>query len=343
MDKKNIIIGVIAVVVVALIVAVFAMSSNVPKVSKDIMVTVDGTEYTIDDFEIYKYIKNEANGDISKELTVDELTTMADEFVQSKVYVSAANKKGIRVPSEEEETYKNDYAGKASTYKKYGISESDYLRYARDEYKENELSGNFANYYELPEEYYNDFVNSYTEDKKSYEFRIMMFGYDADVSGDVSGDASGDVSGDVDASKSREKVLAKAEKTLAEVKASGDFEALAKENASYRITFKGSGYAFVNGEIEYAASPVLESKLNNTDLYNALIKLNSGDTTEIIEDTEGSAFYFAKLENVHEGFVGEAASELKDLLLLQYAQTLIMKDVSYEVNNSAMMRVLYNQ
>lgn len=339
MDKKNIIIGVIAVVVVALIVAVFAMSSNVPKVSKDVMVTVDGAEYTIDDFEIYKYIKNEADGDISKELTVDELTTMVDEFVKSKVYVSAANKKGIRVPSEEEETYKNDYAEKASTYKKYGISESDYLRYARDEYKEKELSNNFANYYELPEEYYNDFVDSYTGDKKSYEFRIMMFGYDADVSGDTSGDASGD-SGD---SKSRENVLAKVEKTLAEVKASGDFEALAKENASYRITFKGSGYAFVNGEIEYAASPVLESKLNNTDLYNALIKLNSGDTTEIIEDAEGSAFYFAKLENVQEGFVGEAASELKDLLLLQYAQTLIMKDVSYEVNNSAMMRVLYNQ
>lgn len=339
MDKKNIIIGVIAAVVVALIVAVFAMSSGVPKVSKDIMVTVDGAEYTIDDFEIYKYIKNEADGDISKELTVDELTTMVDEFVKSKVYVSAANKKGIRVPSEEEETYKNDYAEKASTYKKYGISESDYLRYARDEYKEKELSNNFANYYELPEEYYKDFVDSYTGDKKSYEFRIMMFGYDADVSGDTSGDASGD-SGD---SKSRENVLAKVEKTLAEVKASGDFEALAKENASYRITFKGSGYAFVNGEIEYAASPVLESKLNNTDLYNALIKLNSGDTTEIIEDAEGSAFYFAKLENVQEGFVGEAASELKDLLLLQYAQTLIMKDVSYEVNNSAMMRVLYNQ
>ena len=339
MDKKNIIIGVIAAVVVALIVAVFAMSSGVPKVSKDIMVTVDGAEYTIDDFEIYKYIKNEADGDISKELTVDELTTMVDEFVKSKVYVSAANKKGIRVPSEEEETYKNDYAGKASTYKKYGISESDYLRYARDEYKEKELSNNFANYYELPEEYYNDFVDSYTGDKKSYEFRIMMFGYDADVSGDTSGDASGD-SGD---SKSRENVLAKVEKTLAEVKASGDFEALAKENASYRPTFAGASYVYVNGTIEYATTPLLETKLNNTDLYNALIKLNSGDTTEIIEDTEGSAFYFAKLENVQEGFVGEAASELKDLLLLQYAQTLIMKDVSYEVNNSAVMRVLYNQ
>lgn len=339
MDKKNIIIGVIAAVVVALIVAVFAMSSGVPKVSKDIMVTVDGAEYTIDDFEIYKYIKNEADGDISKELTVDELTTMVDEFAKSKVYVSAANKKGIRVPSEEEETYKNDYAGKASTYKKYGISESDYLRYARDEYKEKELSNNFANYYELPEEYYNDFVDSYTGDKKSYEFRIMMFGYDADVSGDTSGDASGD-SGD---SKSRENVLAKVEKTLAEVKASGDFEALAKENASYRPTFAGASYVYVKGTIEYATTPLLEAKLNNTDLYNALIKLNSGDTTEIIEDTEGSVFYFAKLENVQEGFVGEAASELKDLLLLEDAQTLIMKDVAYEVNNSAMIRVLYNQ
>ena len=339
MDKKNIIIGVIAAVVVALIVAVFAMSSGVPKVSKDIMVTVDGAEYTIDDFEIYKYIKNEADGDISKELTVDELTTMVDEFVKSKVYVSAANKKGIRVPSEEEETYKNDYAEKASTYKKYGISESDYLRYARDEYKEKELSNNFANYYELPEEYYNDFVDSYTGDKKSYEFRIMMFGYDADVSGDTSGDASGD-SGD---SKSRENVLAKVEKTLAEVKASGDCEALAQENASYRPTFAGASYVYVNGTIEYATTPLLETKLNNTDLYNALIKLNSGDTTEIIEDTEGSVFYFAKLENVQEGFVGEAASELKDLLLLEDAQTLIMKDVAYEVNNSAMMRVLYNQ
>lgn len=342
MNKKNIIIGIIAIVMVALIVAVFAMSSDVPKVSKDIMLTVDGAEYTIDDFKTYKYIKNEANGDIAKALTVDELTTMVDEFVQSKVYVSAANKKGIRVPSEDEETYKKDYETKASTYKKYGISESDYLRYARDEYKENELSGNFANYYELPEEYYNDFVDSYTEDKRSYEYRIMMFAYDANVSGDASGDNSGDVSGDSDISKSRENVLAKAENVLAEVKASGDFEALAKENASYRITFKGADYAFVNGEIEYAASPVLESKVNSHELYHALTEINSGETTEVIEDTDGSAFYFAKLESVQDGFVGEAADELKDLLLLQYAQTLIMKDVVYEVNNSAVMRVLYN-
>ena len=170
-----------------------------------------------------------------------------------------------------------------------------------------------------------------------------MFGYDQNVSGDQSGDNSGDVSGDSDTSKSRENVLAKAERVLAEVRASGDFEALAKENASYRITFKGAGYAFVNGEIEYATSPILESKVNCHELYHALIETNSGDTTEVIEDEEGSAFYFAKLENVQEGFVGEAEKELKEILLLQYANTLVMSDVKYEINTAAVMRVLYGK
>ncbi|MEI4850479.1 hypothetical protein Q8G46_27855, partial [Klebsiella pneumoniae] len=89
--------------------------------------------------------------------------------------------------------------------KKYGISKEDYENYERDEHKGNELSSNFSKYYTLPEEYYDDFVNNYTDDKKTYEYRIMMFSYDA-PSGDTSGDNSGDASGDVDNEKSKENV-----------------------------------------------------------------------------------------------------------------------------------------
>lgn len=347
MDKKDIIIGVISVVVIALVIAVFSLSSDVPKVSKDVILTLEGTEYTVDEFQKYKYIKNEADGDITKELTTEELDTMLNGFVETKMYVLAADKKGITIPSEEEETFKTDYSEKSATYSKYGISQEDYIKYARDEYKQNELSSNFSKYYELPDEYYNSFVDSYTDEKKSYEFRMMMFGYDQDVSGDqsgdVSGDVSGDTSGDTEESKNRENVLAKAERVLAEVKASGDFEELAKENASYRITFKGAGYTFSNGSLEYATTPLLGSKLGNDDLYNAVIKLNSGETTEIIEDKEGSAFYFVKVENVQDGFVGEAQSELRKVLLLQYADTLVMQNVKYELNQAALVRALYQK
>lgn len=340
MNKKSIIVGIIVAVMVALIVVVFAMSSNVEKVSKDIIATVDGVDYDITEFKDYMYIKNEADGDISKRLTTEEIDTMFNEFLETKIYVSAANKKGITIPSEEEETFKEEYQAKADTYASYNVSEADYIRFASDEYKQTELSNNFSAYYELPEEYYNSFVESYTDDKKSYEYRIMMFGYNEEVSGDASGDASGDTTSNSE--KSRSNVLAKVENVLAEVRNSGDFEALAKENASYRLAFEGAGYTFVNGGLEYATSPILESKLGNTDLYNAFLNLNSGDTTDVIEDTEGRAFYIAKLENVQDGFTGKADEELRTLILLQYAETLILQDVKYEINAAAAMRVFYN-
>ena len=342
MDKKNVIIVVIVAIMLALIIAVFAMSSSVPKVSKDVIMTIDGNEYTIDEFRKYTYIKNEADGDISKQLTAEETDTMLNEFFKTKMYVMAADKNGITVSGDEQENFAKDYDEKSATYKKYGISKDDYEKYATDEYKKNKLSSNFSNYYTLPEEYYNDFVNNYTDDKKTYEYRIMMFSYDA-PSGDVSGDVSGDASGDVDNEKLKENVLAKAQKVLEEVRNSGDFGALAKENASYRIGFKGSQYTLINGDLEYATSPIIKSKISNEDLYNAVIALSSGDTTDIIDDEESNVLYFAKLENVRDGFVGEGKDELQELLLLEYAETLIMKDVKYEMNSAAVMRALYSK
>ena len=188
---------------------------------------------------------------------------------------------------------------------------------------------------------------------------MMSFYYDEETeeSGDVavenaSGEVSGDVSGDTievesgDTSeekedRSRETILATAQDVLNQVRNSGDFEALAKEHSSFRYTFKGSGYTLINGEIEYATTAVLESKLGNTELYNQVLKLNAGETTELVEDEETNVFYLVKVESVDDGFVGSGDEELREILLSQYQEDVMLTGIKYEFNSAAIIRLYY--
>lgn len=365
--KKSIIIGVIVVVIVALVFVVMGMSSNVPKVSLDTLMTIDGNEYSVNEFKKYMFIKKEASGDIAAELKPEEIESLVNEFSAQKLYVASANKKGIKVSAEEITHFKEDYAKKAETFGAYAISESDYLKYAEDEYKEEELSNKFAEYYELPEKYYTDLLENYSGDQKTYSFRMMSFYYDEETSGDVhehvhedelenisgddvSGDVVPEVSGDVSGDKEEEKedrsratILATAEDVLSQVRSgSGDFGALAKEHSSMRFTFNGSQYTLINGDVEYATTAVLESKIGNVDAYNAMLKLKAGETTDIIEDEENNVFYLVKVESIEDGFVGSGDKELREILLMQYQEDVMLTGITYDFNTSALLRLYYN-
>lgn len=343
---------IIAVVIVALVIGVFAMSAGTPKTSTSTLLTVNGKDFTVDDFYDYAYIKNEADGDISKEITSGDKETMLNDFMQKKIYLASAEKHAITVESEDIENFKTEYASKANTFASYGVTEEDYVSYKEEESKIDTLKSTFGEYYELPSNVYEQFVDSYSGDElKSYSYRMMVFYYDAPVensgdteeSGEVTEETENAESGEVLPDRSKETILAKVENVHEQLLNGGDFGELAKENASYRITFKNNGYTFVNGDIEYAVYPVLESKVGNKDVFEALLKMNAGELTEIIEDPENNAFYLAKLESVEDGFIGEAETEVKEILLSEYQDTLIANENIYDVNMTALRLFYYEK
>ena len=119
------------------------------------------------------------------------------------------------------------------------------------------------------------------------------------------------------------------------------YKEVSKEYGVTRFTFSGNEYKLVNGDLEYTTSPLLESKLGNKKIYDAVLKLNSGDVTEIIEDEEYTSFNIVKLESLEDGFVGEGEKELKSVLLSEYANDVVSSGMHFEVNQAAYIRALY--
>ena len=190
---------------------------------------------------------------------------------------------------------------------------------------------NFSAYYDLPEDLYNEFKNSYSgDDLKSYSFRTMRFYYEEPEYGEVVEDRREDF------------VRAKAETALVEVNNGGDFEKIAEEQADGVYTIGTNGLVYINGDLEHAIGPTLESKLGSTDLYNKVKALKAGEVTEIVLDKESTAFFFTKLETVKDGFVGEADKEVREELLMQLQESIILEEVKYEENMSALIQFVYN-
>lgn len=354
MDNKKIaIVSIIAVIIVALVIGVFYISKDTPKTSLNGLITVNGQEYTIEDFNKYAIIENEAEGDITKVLTSGDKQTLLESYLQLQLYVAAADKNNITVPADEITNYETEYDGKSEALSKYGVSKEDYLGYKEDNYKMSELTSNFSQYYALPSEYYDALLEAYSGDQKTYAFRIMSFYYDAPEEATAETTEGEDatateesteaVTDETEATekedKSRETVLAMVEDVREQVINGGDFETLAKENASYRLAYKGNSYTLVNGDLEYATTPLLESKVGNEELYNQILASNAGDTTEVVEDADSNMFYFAKVEAVEDGFVGEGDEELREILILQYRDTLIGSENTYEVNQAGLLRI----
>lgn len=351
MDKKTgIIIGIITAVIVILVAVVFVAEGKTEKLDSNVILKVNNVNYTVDEFNIFSKLSNDESNEIDKKMTEDETSAMMENYLIRKIYNDAAKNHDIMLESGDLENFEQEYDANKEKYLKSNISKDDYLKYKTEEKLAQSLKNNISEYYELPVDIYNQIADSYKESDmyNSYSFRMMSIPYEEksgdDASGDVSGDASGDTnvteSGDTE-DLSRDVQLKVAEDVLTKIKSGDDFETLAKEFGSTRLSFKGNSYTLINGETEYATTPLLSSKLGNEDLYNAVIKLNSGDTTEIIEDKDYTSFYIVKLESVEEGFVGESLKELKEVLLSQYADEIIAESATYEVNQGAFLRAIY--
>ena len=331
MDKSKIAVVVIAVVMLILVIYVLGVSKG-PEMMRNEYLKIDDVIYTTEDVKNYFLIKNEANGDIAKNLSIEEKEEQVNTFTTDKLYAIVADKKGISVPETEIEKFKKDYAEK-KLLEANGITEDAYVTYASDDYKANQLTQNFGNYYELPEEVYDSVIEGLEDPMKSYSFRIMTFYYEEPESGETSGDISGD--------KLRDAVYAKAEDVRTRVLSGESFEELAKNHSTYRYTFKGVSYTLLNGDIEYATSILLQDKLGSEELYNAVKDLNSGDCTEIIEDEEQNVINFVKVETVEDGFTGEADKEMREILLYQVQESLILEDAHPHTNPDALIDILY--
>lgn len=349
MDKKTgVIIGIISAVIVVLIAIVFVTESKTEGVDKNVIMTVNGVNYTVDDFNIFaKLVNDDESDDINKNMSEEEIEEMLNDYLIRKIYSDDAKDHDIELESGDLEKFEEDYANDIEKYAKANISKEEYIKYQTEKTLEQTIKNDISKYHELPTDTYNQIVENYqaADLYKSYAFRMINIPYEKETSGDTSGDISGDVtstteSGDEE-DMSREAQLKVAEDVLAKIKSGDDFETLAKEYGSMRLSFTGNNYTLINGEIEYSPAPFLSSKLGNEDLYEAVIKLNSGDVTEIVEDEDYTAFYIVKLEAVEDGFVGESLKELKEVFLSQYADDIVAQNTKYEVNQSAFIRVIY--
>lgn len=343
MDKKTgIIVGIIAAVIVVLVAVVFSMEGKTEKVDSNVILTLNGANYTVDEFKIFSKLANDESDDINKNMTEDEIVTMMNNFIIRKIYNDSAKNHDVTLESGDIENFKKDYDSNAEKYLSANISKDDYVKYETEKNLAQNLKYNLSNYYELPIETYNAIIDNAKSDDmyKSYSFRMMTIPYEEPKSGDDETTTSGD-SGEKE-DLSRETQIKVAEDVLAKIRSGEDFETLAKEYGSTRLSFKGKDYTLVNGDIEYATSPLLSSKLGSDDLYQAVLKLNSGDTTDVIEDKDYTSFQIVKIEAIEDGFVGEAQKELKEVLLNQYADDIVSENAKYEVNQGAFMRAIYN-
>ena len=343
MDKKQLItVSALGALIVVLVCFVVFSSENTERLTKNQVLRIEDTIYEVSELEKYMHITNEANGDITKVLTDTEKETLFGEFIQSKVYASVATEKSILFPEEELTRAKKDYEAKAETFAKYGITEEDYLRYAEDDYKMMNLSNNFGTYYELPDEYYQEFEDYYSGDElKTYSFRMMNFRYEVPESGESGDSHEGHEHEETEEDRTQETVLAKAQTALASVKSGDDFEAVAKEYSDGTYTISQNSLQFLNGEIQYAIQPVLESKLGSKEVFEAVKTLKAGEYTDVIEVPDSTTYYFVKVESIEDGFVGKAAEEVKEQLLYEYQETLLIEDLDYEANQSALVKFLY--
>lgn len=345
MDKKTgIILGIISAIVVILVVMVFVMDSKVEPMDKNTILVVEGENYTIDEFQKFaKIINHEESGDITKKMTEEETMSMLDAFLIQKIYLNAAKKHNITLESGDTANFESDFEDDAIAFASGDISKEDFIKYQTETALVQKLQNNIGDYYTLPDDIYNQIKDSFISENlyKTYGFRLMQIPYDAPKSGESGETDILDKDEEEKEDLSRETQLKLAESVLQRIKSGESFEELSKEYGSSRLTFKGSEYTLVNGELEYVTSPLLQSKLNNEKIYNAVLEMNSGDLSQIIEDEEYTSFNIVKLESLEEGFVGQGEEEIKTILLNEYANDIVAQGVKFEMNQSAYIRALY--
>ena len=319
-------------------------------------------QYTADDYKTYQLLSNYDNGDITKKpASDDERSEALNNFILNKLYYNAALKHQVKSTSETD--YAAEYEEKKADLEPYGVTSEQYAAYKKENDIVQAFKGSFGDYYSVPDDAYESVVDTYRSsgEYSTYSFRIMSIPYDA-KSEEESGDAtdvaetpsgeeaeptpevtetsSGEAEEQKDTSKEAQQIVAQS--VVERFRSGEDFQELAKEFGSMRFTFVGSGYSLLNaGDLEYATSPLLKSKLGSSDeVYDAFMQLKPGECTEPIDMETYNSYQIVKLESVEDGFVGEGEKELKAILLSEIMDTLIIQDSKYDVNQSGYLQTL---
>lgn len=349
MDKKSgIVVLILGLVIVALIVVALCLETGTPQLTSNDVLRINNNVYTKEDFEVYlKYALYENDGqvvidedahadDLASGISEEELfkSDALNDFYELKVYEILAEKKNIEIESGDLEEIENDFEEDSEKILAAGLTKEDYVSIKKLEKVKEQVSYYPTEYLELPDGVYEEFAAQYSgDDLKSYTYRVLHVSYEDDtVSGEVSGESSGEI---IPGNKDEKKTFI--ESLIARVESGESFETVS-ESGDNRIYYSGYGIRFGKNDLEYAVAPILEDKLMNEDLYEKAKVLNSGEMSEIV-DVEG-ALEVVYMENVEEGFVGEAKEELIQIMISQYAEDLIYSVVtSYEANSSALARI----
>lgn len=373
MDKKQVItVSILGALIVALVCFVVIYSGNTERLTKNQVLRIGDTIYEVSDVEKYLRIASSESGDsgdINATFSEVEKGNFYElVYLPRKAYASVADEKKILFPEEELNKAKEDFAKKSSEFAQHGITEKDYIKYREDQYKEENLNNNFTTYFQLPDEDYKEMISGYSGDElKTYTFRLMKFSYEEPVSGE-SGDIpeSGDIAADehehsedeVEEKEDRSKatMLLKAQTALEAVKSGDDFETVAKEYADMDYTINENGFKTINGEVLTQVVPIIQNQMSfstgallvPSEVFEKMKTCEIGGYTEIIDAQDASGYYFVKVENVEDGFVGEADKEFRELLFSSIGQdqkvywdNMVYNELDIEINQSALVRYLY--
>lgn len=293
--------------------------------TKEQFLRIDEDFYTISELEKFIYMYKIANEYEDKNINLNEIEDFLYEFLAIKFYCKQADKLEIDFPAEELQKAKEYYSGEVAKFNEYGITEEEYLKYATEDYRSLHLASNFAEYYELPDEMYQEFVNSFSGDElKTYTFRCALFVYEEpETSGEV------EYISEIEA-KDNAKIA------LDLIKKGGDFETIVDEYSNASFIINPDLEYFVNGEEDYAIQPLLASKLGSSELAKAVEKLKPGEYTDVFELPNVPYYAFVKLEKMEDGFVGEADAEVRELLLEEYESSIVYDEVDYDLNQDAL-------
>lgn len=364
MDKKQlIIVSALGALIVALVCFVVFSSENTERLTKNQPLRIEDTIYEISDVEKYLRIasaESGESGDINASFSSEEKESFCNLiYLPRKIYASAAEKKKILFPEEELKNAKEDFSKKSAEFARYGITEEDYLKYREEQYKEQTLNNNFASYFKIDDEDYKEMISAYSGDElKTYTYRLMRFAYEEPVSGE-SGDMheGHDHSDEEKEDRSKETMLLKAQAALTAVKSGDDFETVAKEQADMDYIIEDNTFKVLNGGLLTKVVPVIETQTSFStgalvvpaEVFEKMKTCEVGGYTEIIDVSEASGYYFVKVENIEDGFVGEGDKEFRKLLLESmgndsemrtYWDNLVYSIIDVEINQSALTRFI---
>lgn len=276
------------------------------------LLKVENRIFTTEEFEKFIYMYKIANEYENLEINSGEIEDLLYEFLAVKAYLYHANEHKIDFPSGELQIAKDYYSGEKVLFDKFGITEEEYIKYAKEDYKSLYLASHFSEYFDLPKGVIEELTNYFSgDDLKTYTYRLARFVYEEpETAEDV------DYISKLDAETN-------ARTALNLIKNGEDFQTAIDKHSHTSIIITPDLEYIRNGEVYSTIAPILDVKLGSIELAEAVKNLKSGECTDIFELTYEPYYAFVKLENVEEGFVGEGLEEVKEILLEEYESSMI--------------------